>query len=144
MKMGTGQFAEPAPQSSDAIAARYGYTIVDGDDIGPTLNTVATLKPREFLRGEPWINGVELRKRAVELRGNLSLVDGQRIVDEQDTNPVPAEFQGHYIPLTGTLLRHSGGGLYLACLDFRGSRWCLDFDRLDGDWCGGDRLACTE
>lgn len=133
------------PQPSDAVAARYGYTVEGDDDIGPTVFDIATLKPRAFLRGrEQSIEGAEMRRRAVELKGNLSLADGQRVIDEQDRHPVPAEFERFLIPLTGTLLRLSDDDLYLACLIFGGSRWFLFFDRLDNDWRVRDCLACSE
>ena len=118
------------------------WTIVE--DIAPSKFDVSKLKLKSFLRSEDpgWINGSELRKRAPTLKGHWSLVDGKRMLDEQDK--ISVEFQGFYIPLTGTLLRAPGGRLCLACLCFDGERWYLGFNRLDDNWHGRGRLACSE
>lgn len=113
------------------------------EDVAPSSFDVSKLKLVAFLKkGESAIGGVEMRKRAIELKGNLGLADGQRLLAEQDK--IPVEFRDYYIVLSGTVLRGSGGDLDVPCLAFFDGRWVLDFFWLDDGWHGLVRFACCE
>ena len=113
------------------------------EDVAPSTFDVGKLTLRSFLKqGESPIGGDEMRKRAVELKGNLGLTDGKRMLAEQDK--IPVEFREFYIPLPGTVLRDSGGDLFVPYLYFHGVRWVLDFGWIGLDWYGLDRFACCE
>ncbi len=118
-----------------------GWTVVE--DVAPSTFDVSKLKPASFLKqGESSIGGEEMRKRAIEFKGNLGLADGKRLLAEQEK--IPAEFRKFYISLPGTVLRASGGGLCVPDLYFDGGRWVLGFSWIDGDWFDFARFACCE
>ncbi|MFA6548068.1 MAG: hypothetical protein WCT11_03960 [Candidatus Magasanikbacteria bacterium] len=115
------------------------------EDVEPTVGLdVSQLRFMPVLKdGDPgWINGDTMRGRAVEFKGNFGLSDVPAFLAQQDT--IPVDLQGKYILLPGTKLRDSGGGLYIACLGFRGGRWVLDFCYLGNDFFRYDRFACSE
>lgn len=113
------------------------------EDVAPSQFDVAKLKAVSFLKGEEQIvRGKIMRKRAIELKGNLGLVDGKRLLAEQVQ--IPVELREYFIVLPGTLLRDHDGDLHVPCLCWDGDQWVLSFDWLDDDWDGSDRLACSE
>jgi len=119
-----------------------GWTVVE--DVAPTAFADIKLKPVSFLKqGESSISGDEMRKRAVEFKGNLGLADGKRMLAEHDK--IPAEFRDFYILLPGTVLRDSGDDLSVPYLDFDDGSWVLDFRWLDLlDWDDDGRFARCE
>ncbi len=136
------------------LAAEHLYKYVDKngnkmkwevvEDVAPSDQLdISKLKPRSFLKnGEKYITREEMRKRAVEFKGNLGLCDGKRMLAEQDK--IPKEFRNFNISLPGTVLSDSSGLLYVPCLCYRGGRWYLDFCYIGIDWYGRDRFACSE
>ena len=127
--------------SSFVIAAKYGYTVVE--DVEPSQFKVKNLKFITFLEsGESYITGETMRQRAVTLKGNIGLVDGQYLLDHQDE--IPKEMRGKYIVFPGTLLRGSGDDLDVAYLSWLGFCWVLSFGWLGTDWGGSDRFARCE
>lgn len=115
-----------------------GWMVVE--DVAPSKFHVKELEFISFLnQGESSINCEVIRQRAVTLKANLGLVDGKRILAEQDKLPV--ELRDKYIVLPGTLLRAPDGLLRVAYLFWDGGRWCLSFRWLGCDWVGHVRLA---
>jgi len=71
--MGEANKSLVKPLSSEAIAKGYGYTVVK-DIAAPSQFDISQLKPRSPLKdGESRISGEEMRRRAVEFKGNLGL-----------------------------------------------------------------------
>lgn len=134
---------ELIPEYTDKDGNKRKWNVLE--DIAPSQFDTNKLKPRSFLKTSDkkgYISGEEMRQRAVEFKGNLGLVDGKRMLAEQDK--IPKEFRDFCIPLPGTLLRDSGGRLFVPCLRFGGRRWVLIFGWLGLGWRDGDRLACSE
>lgn len=130
-----------------SVACSFADLIPDGwavvEDVAPSTFDVSELKPVSFLKpGESSIGGEEMRKRAIEFKGNLGLADGKRLLAEQDK--IPVEFREFYITLPGTVLRDSDGILRVPYLRFNVGRWVLDFLWLGDDWHDDDRFACCE
>lgn len=125
---------------SDAIAAKHGYTVVE--DVEPSLGAMKDVVAVAFTKlGETSISGKEMRKRAVELNANAGMVDGQNVLDNLDeVSPEIREISDRYIWLTGTLLSHPNGNLYIACLVRCEGRWKMGFLWLDARFIGYDRL----
>lgn len=120
-----------------AIAAKYGYEVVE--DVQPAQFQVKDLEFVRFLTaGEQLVNGDVMRSRAVTLKANLGLTDGQYILDHQDE--IPVEMRGKYIILTGTKVRSPDGRLLVAYLYWDGGRWYLGFRWIGDVWYDSDRL----
>ena len=135
------RFTKGTHSSSFAIVAKYGYTVVE--DVEPSQFKVKNLKFITFLKsGELYITGETMRQRAITLKGNFGLIDGQYLLDHQEE--IPKKMLGKYIVLPGTLLRGSDGRLFIACLRWRGGRWVLGFVWLGGGWDSNDRFARCE
>lgn len=122
-----------------------GYKVVR--DVQPTLNLdISKLKFRSFIKisdDQDYINSEEMSKRAVDLLGNLGLVDGKRLLAEQDK--IPVDFRGNfYIPFPGTVWCDPNGHLSIPCLFWDDIQWILYFHWLEDDWDGRGRLACSE
>ncbi|MBI5222484.1 MAG: hypothetical protein HY980_03235 [Candidatus Magasanikbacteria bacterium] len=129
--------------AADLIPTENGNPWEVVEDVETSAFDVAKLRPRSFLKDrELSIGGDEMRRRAVEFKGNLGLADGKRIVAEQRN--FSSEFDGFYIPLPGTVLRDPHGDLYVADLHRLGDRWYIDFDRLGPDWNDDGRFACSK
>lgn len=129
--------------AADLIPANW--TVVKGEDVEPSQFKTADLRPVSYLKNGDggWINTDKMRKRAVELQGNLGLSDGKRIVHEQDE--LSAEFNGvSYIPLPGTVLRSPDGRLCVPYLYRDGGRLVVFFDWVGCDWRDRGRFACSE
>ena len=124
---------------SEAIAAKYGYTVEA--DVKPRTFDVKNVELIPFLEksDKGSVIGKVLRGRAIILEANFGLVDGQYMLDHQDE--IPVAMRTYYIVLTGTLLRNSDGDLSVPYLDWDGGRWVLVFVWLDRDFHGHDRLA---
>lgn len=117
--------AELIPEYEDGSGQKRKWEVLE--DVQPIEFKVGDLEFPIFLKdGDPgYIVGEELRRRAVELRGNFGLVAAKYLLEHQDE--IPTEMQKFYIVLPGTLLRDSDGGLRVACLGFGGGRWVLSF-----------------
>ncbi len=136
-----GRFAVDLAKSefpSSAIAAEYGYTVVE--DVAPVLKSVGDLELLGFLReGESALPGEEMRKRAVEAKANLGLVDLKFVLAHQAE--IPAEMSQFYIIFSGTLLWGSDGGAVVAYLRWRDDRWIVRFDGVALGWFDSVRFA---
>lgn len=109
------------------------------EDVAPTDFKVSDLEFVPFLNdGERSVNGTTMRQRAVVLKANYGLSDAKRLLENQ--NDIPINRHGKHIVFTGTVLRDSGGDLYVAYVYWRGGRWCMYFGRLGGDWGARVRL----
>ena len=116
--------------------------MIDGvaQNVAPSQFDISKLKPCSFLKkDESIISGPEMRRRAVQFKGNLGLCDGKRMLAEQDK--IPKEFRDFYILLPGTLLRDPDGYLYVPRLYFLGGRWRLLFRWLNYGY-GWDDCRC--
>ena len=137
-------------QSSATIAAKYGFTVVKGQDVTPlnlTPEMMDNLKFKTFLKeGDgPYINGETMRQRAVEQKANLGLADGERLKDHMNKFTYKfKELRSNCIVLPGTLLHGSSGRLLVACLIWDGVQWVLDFYWIGYGWRGNDRFAHCE
>jgi len=118
----------------DLISA--GWEIVE--DVEPSQLKGKTLEMVSFLKGEDYVNGDAMKKRAVELKANLGLADAKYLLNHQ--NEIPVEFRDNVLVCAGTVLRSPGGRLCVACLGWGVDRWYLGFGWLDSDWRGGGRL----
>ena len=132
---------ELIPEYTDKNGSKRRWDVLE--DVAPSQFDVGKLKPRSFLHGnESSISSEEMRKRARQFKANLGLLDGKRLLAEQDK--IPPEFRGFYIPLPDTLLRGSDGSVHVPDLYFHGDRWYLSFRWLGRDWDGRGRFACSE
>lgn len=114
-------------------------------DVASNVFDMKKIKPVSFLKpGEE--DGIdceeELRKRAIELKGNFGLADGLRMLAEQDK--IPVEFRKFTVLLPGTVLldRHGCAEMpqLFYCVD-RG--WTLEFSWYEwGSF--DDCFACCE
>ena len=135
---------------SSAIAAKYGCTVVKGQDVTPlnlTPEMMDNLKFKTFLNeGDgPYINGETMRQRAVEQKANLGLADGERLKDHMNKFTYKfKELRSNYIVLPGTLLRYSDGFLDVAYLVWKGDQWVLGFCWIGSGWSGYNRFAHCE
>lgn len=128
----------------EKFLAHHCMSVVEGGDVGLTLEEGDRLKPRACLRYDEGSIGVSVvRQRAENYRGNRSLADGFYMLANQDD--VLGEFPDFIcIVLSGTLLRDLQGRSYLACLHYDGDRWnikLLDFER---EYDRGDFFACND
>ena len=138
------QSDKPARRShpSDAIAAKHGYTVVDGEDVEPSQFQVKDIEYIDFLKGNDPYSGGGMRWYASRLKANLGLVDGIYILEHQDE--IPEEMQYRYIMLPGTLLRDStGGSVGIAYLYQHGNskQWVMGFRWPKHRWEAYCRLA---
>ena len=126
------------PHPSDAIAAEYGFTVLE--DVQPSDFQIKDLEMVPFLKPEDGGNviGTVMRTRAVTLKANLGLTDAKHLLKHKEE--IPVEFRGKYLVFTGTLLRDSGGVLLVAYLFWNGVCWLLNFRWVDFVWDGGNRL----
>lgn len=109
-----------------------GWTVLE-DTEGLGEFEVRDLELVPILEGEEEsVSGPEMRKRAKAKDANLSLKDGQRILDHQDE--IPEECRPYWISLAGTLVRGRGGRLRVPGLDWNGGRWHLRFHWLGRGW----------
>ncbi len=120
------------------------------EDVEPTKFDPAKLKFVGFLRDEDAgrTDGPTMRQRAKEMKSNLGLSDVPALLGPEDgkgLKTIPTELRGNvYIVLSGTLLRASGGRLFVPCLDWDDGRWVLNFRWLDRDWRERGRLVSCE
>lgn len=90
-----------------------------------------------FLKsGESYINGKEMRRRAVELNANRGQRDAEWLLENQ--GGIPRELRGKFLVFPGTVWFTSDGIHYVPCLDWRGDKWCWGFYWLGSVW--GDSL----
>ena len=83
----------------------------------------------EFLeKGESYINGEEIIKRAVKLKADLNQYHAEYLLEHQDE--IPEEWREFCIVFPATVWRHRGGRRYVPCLRWDGDRWYLSFDWL--------------
>ena len=90
-------------------------------------------------KGEDYIGGTELQKRAEELNANLGMADAEYLLEHQ--NLIPAELQDKYLIFAGTVLRDSDGRFRVPCLYWDGGRWVLSFYWLVSGFSDLGRLA---
>lgn len=126
---------------SDAVAARYNFKVVDGDDVEPTKFAVRDLD--YFIvhsRGSSYLPGETLRILAKAHHANYGLVDGLRIIEYADS--IPSWMRRKEINLPGTLLLGRAGWTYLAFLYHSRShgRWEFGFRRQEDDFDANGRL----
>ncbi len=96
----------------------------------------------EFLKpGESYVNGEEMKQRAIKLNAHLGQGHAEYLEANQDR--IPKEFRDkYYLVFPGTVWRGSGGDRYVPCLRWDGDRWCLHFGWLRVGWDSNDRLVC--
>ena len=131
--------AELIPEYTDENGNKKKWGVVE--DVSPFEFKVKDLEFISFLeKGEDYIGGEEMRKRAVGLKANLGLADAKYLLDHKAE--IPAKLRGKkYIVLPGTVLRDSVGDLLVPYLGWRGGRWVLDFNWVDNAFNGYDVLA---
>ena len=117
-----------------------GWTVLE--DVEPTFDLdMSKWKLRLFLKDDDhirgWLDPVEMRERAVEFGGNLGLSDGKRMLIEQ--NKLPEKFKEYFIPLPGTLLRTSDGGVVVPYFFVSKVNFAWHFD-----WDAGNRFVCRK
>lgn len=113
------------------------------EDALPSTFDTSKLMPVSFLRGKPAMNSAEMRKRAIELDGNLSLADGKRMLDEE--KKIPVGFRDFYISLPATILLDLPNcELYIGFLSFNGDHWQCGFRPFDHFWSEHFRFARSE
>lgn len=115
-----------------------GWVVVE--DVPPsTTFEVKNLELVPFLgKGEQYVEGGVMKKRATEAQANLGLVDGKKLLDNQAK--IPAEMRDYYLVLPGTVLRDPDGDLRVPYLYWYDGRWQLDFGWLDFNWRDRGRL----
>jgi hypothetical protein len=119
------------------------------EDVEPTLAPGAKLSFPSFFRETDGgrVDGPTMRNRAKEMKANYGLSDAPVILglDGKGLSTIPAELRGKvYIVLAGTVLRDSGGSLFVPYLCWNGDAWVVDFDLLSIDWHDFDRLVSCE
>jgi hypothetical protein len=106
-----------------------GWEIVEGEDVFPTLTSMADLEPVKFLVGleeDEDVLGVTMRKRGIEKRAMLGLSDAAWLLDHQSEIP-PVELRKYHLVFAGTTLRDPSGYHYVAYLFWADDQWYLDF-----------------
>ena len=102
---------------------KNGWTLVSDSD---AQDGEFTPELAEFLKNDDnYIGGEEMLKRATEL-GDCA---GQRHAEAilRDSSKFPEESRKYVLVFTDTVWRGSDGCRRVACLCWRGGRWCLDF-----------------
>ena len=100
---------------------------------GRTYELVSFLK-----KSESYVTGDEMVERAKEFKANLGKEHCQFILEHQDE--IPSEYQGKiYLVFPGW--RSPSYPPSVACLYWRGDRWCQGWSWLGNDWSKGDRLV---
>ena len=130
-----------------ARLADFNLTVEEGQNLKPTNFNLADLQFRSFIKegDSKYITGEEMRRRAITMKGNLGLADAKNLRDQLNSHPDKRkDLQGKYIVLPDTLLRHSGGGLLVACLFWYGGSWGFCFGWLGLGWGGRVLFACSE
>ena len=110
------------------------------EDIPQTL-TPAGFEPVPFLKnGEGSVKGDVMALRALELNANFGQHDAEYLLENQHL--IPEEYQGkYYLVFPGTKWRDADGHVYVPYLYWNGDRWYLNFNWLDNDFNGNDRLV---
>ena len=93
---------------------------------GRTYETVAFLK-----KGESFVRGKVMAKRAMVLNANLGQKDGQLILKHGDE--IPRKLRGKFY-LVFTDWRHPSDPQRVAALNWNGNRWYQDWSWLDSGW----------
>ncbi len=100
------------------------------------FNLVEFLKP-----GESYVNGEEMKQRAIKLNAHLGQGHAEYLEANQDR--IPKEFRGkYYLVFPGTVWQGSDGDRGVPCLYWFGDRWFLSFFWLGGGWYLNCRLVC--
>lgn len=108
-----------------------GWEIVKGEDVAPTLTSVANLELVEFVVGsEEHVVGETMRKRGIEKRAMLGLSDAAFLLEHQAE--IPEAMRKYYIVFAGTTLRDPDGDRRVAYLCWCGDQWVLRFGWLGG------------
>lgn len=111
------------------------------EDVGPRITSVKGLELLPFLkRGESYVNGEVMKKRAEEQNANFGQLDAEWLLEHQ--SEIPKEFRKYYLAFPGTVRRDSDGSRCVAFLYWSDDQWCLRWDWLGSDWSSGDRLLC--
>jgi len=118
------------------------------EDVEPTQLDPKKLKFPSFLRDgdNGKTDGQTMRTRAKEMKANLGLSDVPALLGKDGKGlAIPAELRGKaYIVMAGTVLRHSGGSLFVPCLCWSVGAWVVRFFWLDCGWNEGGRLVACE
>ena len=104
------------------------------------ITSVSDVEPISFLRkGEDVVRGYDLIGRALyEFDAAFGQEDAEWLLEHQ--KDIPAELRNCYIFFPGTIRRPPDGILRFPCLYWDGREWCLDWDWLEYDCDGDDRL----
>ncbi len=118
---------------------KEGFTLLE--DVEPRISSVSGLKLLSFLkRGESYVNGEVMKKRAEEQKANFGQKDAEWLLAHQ--SEIPKEFRKYYLAFLGTVWQSSDDDRCVACLGWYGGRWDLDLGWLGSDWYSGSRLLC--
>lgn len=114
-----------------------GWEIVENVEENPV--PINELRFVSFLKGERFVSGKEMRRRAKEMEAAPGLRQGKRFLEEQEK--APRELRRRYdLPLTGALVQAPDCLEYVPCLVWRVDQWKLGFRRLSGGYYSSDRL----
>lgn len=96
-----------------------------------SLNSVADLDLVTFLKkDEQSISSRELIRRArLEFNANLGQEDAEWLLEHKDE--IPEEYENYYLVFMGTRWSTCDGCIHVACLNYVGAQWSLDFNWLD-------------
>jgi hypothetical protein len=138
---------------SDPNPRWWSLAVFDGvvQDVAPSNFDVSSIRPLLFFkRRVESVSGKEMRKRAVEMGGNLGLADGKRMLAEQ--YKIPTKMRDYYIPLPATVLcginsdliasqRGQSNDVVIAYLSYEDDSWIMGLHGYDHDWPDNGRLA---
>lgn len=118
--------------------AKEGWALLE--DAGePSSISIADLELVSFLkRGESYIGGEEMVKRAKKSGANLGQRHAEFLLEHQDE--IPAKYRKHYLVFPGTIWRFRDGGRLVPYLCWDGGRWELVFGWLGRGWDSSARL----
>jgi hypothetical protein len=123
---------------SKAIAAMYGYTVID--DVEPTLKRVNDLEIVAcFCMAKQMIPGETIHRYAERIGANLGLADLKFVLDRRAK--ISVKMEPYRIFFSGTKLRGSCDEVVVAYLSWDIGGWRVGFLPLDGDKIDVVRLA---
>lgn len=103
------------------------------EDVSDEPLSAANLELVSFLvRGESYISGEEMKKRAKQKNASLGQRQAEYLLENQEE--IPSEWRNFYLPFPGTIWRGRDGDLVVPDLRWLGEQWRLGFLWLGRDW----------
>lgn len=137
-KHGTASMSKESTSTDDfRDLLPQGWEVVENVEENPV--PINELRFASFLKGERFVSGKEMRRRAKEMGAAQGLRQGRFFLEEQEK--APRELRRRYdLPLAGALVQAPDCLLYIPCLVWHVDRWKFGFRQLNGAYFSSDRL----